>query len=111
MYRSVETCRRQGVKLGFGTDLPGNFGERQNEEFRLRATVQPPIEILRSATAINAELLGMTGEIGCVRPGAHADILVVNGDPTRDISVLTDPGTGLSLIMSRGSLVKNTLPN
>jgi len=53
----------------------------------------------------------MTGEIGCVRPGAHADILVVNGDPTRDISVLTDPGTGLSLIMSRGSLVKNTLPN
>jgi imidazolonepropionase-like amidohydrolase len=111
MYRSLETCRRQGVKLGFGTDLPGNFGERQNEEFRLRATVQPPIEILRSATAVNAELLGMTGEIGCVRPGAYADILVVNGDPTRDISVLADPDTGLSLIMSRGSLVKNILPN
>jgi imidazolonepropionase-like amidohydrolase len=111
MYRSVEICRRQGVKLGFGTDLPGNFGERQNEEFRLRATVQPPIEILRSATVVNAELLGMTGEIGCVRPGAYADILVVNGDPTRDISVLADPDTRLSLIMSRGSLVKNILPN
>jgi imidazolonepropionase-like amidohydrolase len=110
MYRSLEVCRRHGVKLGFGTDLPGNFGERQNEEFRLRAAVQPPIEILRSATAVNAELLGMAGEIGCVRPGAYADILVVNGDPTRDISVLAEPATGLSLIMSRGSLVKNILP-
>jgi imidazolonepropionase-like amidohydrolase len=110
MYRSLEVCRRNGVKLGFGTDLPGNFGERQNEEFRLRAAVQPPIEILRSATAVNAELLGMSGEIGCVRPGAYADILVVNGDPTRDISVLAEPATGLSLIMSRGSLVKNMLP-
>jgi imidazolonepropionase-like amidohydrolase len=109
MYRSLEICRRHGVKLGFGTDLPGNFGERQNEEFRLRATVQPPIEILRSATVVNAALLGMAGEIGCVRPGAYADILVVNGDPTRDISVLAEPDTGLSLIMSRGSLVKNIL--
>jgi imidazolonepropionase-like amidohydrolase len=111
MYRSVETCRRQGVKLGFGTDLPGNFGERQNEEFRLRSTVQPAIEILRAATAVNAELLGMTDQIGCVRPGAFADILVVNGDPTRDISVLADPDKRFSLIMSGGSLVKNILPN
>lgn len=110
MFRSLEVCRRHDVKLGFGTDLPGNFGERQNEEFRLRAAVQPAIEILRSATAVNAELLGMAGEIGCVRPGAYADLLVVNGDPTRDISILAEPATGLSLIMSRGSLVKNILP-
>ena len=99
------------MKLGFGTDLPGNFGERQNQEFRLRAAVQPALEILRSATAVNAELLGMEGEIGCVRPGAYADLLVVNGDPTCDISVLAEPATGLSLTMSRGSLVKNILPS
>jgi imidazolonepropionase-like amidohydrolase len=111
MYRSLEVCRRYGVKFGFGTDLPGNFGERQNQEFRLRAAVQPAIEILRSATAVNAELLGMEGEIGCVRPGAYADLLVVNGDPTCGISVLAEPATGLSLIMSRGSLVKNILPS
>jgi imidazolonepropionase-like amidohydrolase len=109
MYRSIEVCARQGVKLGFGTDLPGNFGERQNEEFRLRATVQPSIDVLRSATTVNAALLGMDGEIGCVRAGAYADLLVVSGDPTRDVSVLAEPAANIGLIMTRGSLVKNIL--
>ncbi len=109
MYRSIEVCARHGVNLGFGTDLPGNFGDRQNEEFRLRATVQPSIDVLRSATTVNAALLGLDGEIGCVRAGAHADLLVVNTDPTRDISILAEPAASISLIMARGSLVKNIL--
>lgn len=109
MYRSIEVCARSGVKLGFGTDLPGNFGDRQNEEFRLRATVQPSIDVLRSATTVNAALLGLDGEIGCVREGAYADLLVVNADPTRDISILAEPAASISLIMARGSLVKNIL--
>jgi imidazolonepropionase-like amidohydrolase len=109
MYPSIETCARQGVKLGFGTDLPGNFGERQNEEFRLRAAVQASIDVLRSATSVNAALLGLDDEIGCVRAGAYADLLVVTGDPTRDISLLAEPEACISLIMARGSLVKNML--
>jgi imidazolonepropionase-like amidohydrolase len=109
MYRSIEVCARHGVKLGFGTDLPGNFGDRQNEEFRLRATVQTSIDVLRSATIVNAALLGLDGEIGCVRAGAYADLLVVNADPTRDISILAEPAASISLIMARGSLVKNIL--
>jgi imidazolonepropionase-like amidohydrolase len=109
MYRSIEVCARHGVNLGFGTDLPGNFGDRQNEEFRLRATVQPSIDVLRSATTVNAALLGLDGEIGCVRAGAYADLLVVNADPTRDISILAEPAASISLIMARGSLVKNIL--
>ena len=109
MYRSIEVCARHGVKLGFGTDLPGNFGDRQNEEFRLRATVQSSIDVLRSATTVNAALLGLDGEIGCVRAGAYADLLVVNADPTRDISILAEPAASISLIMARGSLVKNIL--
>jgi imidazolonepropionase-like amidohydrolase len=109
MYRSLEVCRSHGVKLGFGTDLPGNFGERQNQEFRLRSAVLPAVEILRSATSVNASLLQMEAEIGCIKAGASADILVVNGDPTRDISVLAEPDKGLSLIMARGSIIKNLL--
>jgi imidazolonepropionase-like amidohydrolase len=109
MYRSIEVCARHGVKLGFGTDLPGNFGDRQNEEFRLRATVQTSIDVLRSATIVNAALLGLDGEIGCVRAGAYADLLVVNADPTRDVSILAEPVASISLIMARGSLVKNIL--
>jgi imidazolonepropionase-like amidohydrolase len=109
MYRSIEVCARHGVKLGFGTDLPGSFGDRQNEEFRLRATVQHSIDVLRSATTVNAALLGLDGEIGCVRAGAYADLLVVNADPTRDISILAEPAARISLIMARGSLVKNIL--
>jgi imidazolonepropionase-like amidohydrolase len=71
--------------------------------------VQPSIDVLRSATTVNAALLGLDGEIGCVRAGAYADLLVVNADPTRDISILAEPAASISLIMARGSLVKNIL--
>ena len=109
MYRSVEVCAQHGVRLGFGTDLPGTFGERQNEEFRLRATVQSSHEVLRSATSINAALLGLEGQIGCIHSGACADILVVKGDPLQDVSLLASPAENISLIMAAGAIVKNAL--
>jgi imidazolonepropionase-like amidohydrolase len=108
-YQSIETCARRDVKLGFGTDLPAGFAQDQNREFRLRRQVQPSAAVLQSATSVNAELLQMEGKIGCVRPGAHADLLVVRGDPLEDATLLADPEVNISLIMAAGSIVKNTL--
>jgi imidazolonepropionase-like amidohydrolase len=65
---------------------------------------------LRTATSVNAELLGLEGQIGCIRAGACADILVVNGDPLQDVSILAEPTANISLIMAAGSIVKNILP-
>ena len=80
--------KRAGVKMGLGTDLLGAQHVRQTSEFTLRAQVLPAIDILRSACVVNAELLGQTGRLGAVREGAAADLLVVEGNPLEDISVL-----------------------
>jgi imidazolonepropionase-like amidohydrolase len=61
--------------------------------------------VLRSATSINAELLGLTDEIGTLRVGAAADLLAVEGDPLKDIAVLTEPQSHLKLILAGGRVV------
>ena len=88
---ALERAARGGVKLVYGSDLLGGMHRHQKHEFRLRAEVQPPIEIIRSATSIAAALVNMTGEIGTLRPGAHADLLVLDGDPLADVGVLVEP--------------------
>ncbi len=107
--RSLEICRRAGVKMGFGTDLLGALQAEQGREFLLRREVLPPIEIVRQATRIGAEIVGMPGRIGAVRPGAIADLLVVDGDPLRRIELLAGQGEHLAVIMKSGRLVKNRL--
>jgi len=101
--RALETCRRAGVRIGFGTDLLGTSQRLQLEEFRIRAAIQPPLEIIRSATVIGAEVLGMPGRLGRLVPGAHADALVVDGNPLRDLSCLWDLSLGgPALVMKDG---------
>ncbi|MDI2027077.1 amidohydrolase family protein [Saccharopolyspora sp. TS4A08] len=88
---ALETAHRGGVKIVYGTDLLGGMHRHQNEEFRIRSEVQEPLEVIRSATSTAAELLGMSGEIGTLREGARADLVVCDGDPLGDISALADP--------------------
>jgi imidazolonepropionase-like amidohydrolase len=100
---------RAGVKMGFGTDLLGPLHLRQGSEFQLRAQALPALEILRSACAINAAILGREGRLGAVREGALADLLVVDGDPLKDISLLSGNGEKLAIVMSRGRFHKRAL--
>lgn len=102
----LEIMHRAGVKMGFGSDLLGPHHVRQGTEFTIRRRALPAWEILHSATAVNAELLGMKGQLGVVTPGALADLLVVDGDPVADIAILAANGAHLPLIMQDGNLVK-----
>jgi imidazolonepropionase-like amidohydrolase len=95
--------------MGFGTDLLGSLHVRQSTEFTLRAQVLPAIDVLRSACTVNAELLGQTGKLGCIRKGAIADILVADGNPLEDLSVLASGGDRLSIIMKEGRFHKRTI--
>ncbi|HUR89800.1 MAG TPA: amidohydrolase family protein [Ramlibacter sp.] len=105
----LDTMRKAGVKLCYGTDLLGSLYTRQCREFTLRSEVFSPLELLRQATSIPAAMMMMDGQIGCVAPGASADLLVVDGDPLKDISLLAADGANLRTIMRAGELVKNEL--
>jgi len=81
---------------------------RQSTEFTLRAKVLPAIDVLRSACVVNAELLGQSGKLGCVREGAVADLLLLDGNPLEDMSVLGSGGDRIALIMKDGQFHKRT---
>jgi imidazolonepropionase-like amidohydrolase len=105
---SLEIMKRAGVKMGFGTDLLGSQHVRQSTEFTLRAQVLPAIDVLRSACSVNAELLGQSGKLGCIRKGAVADLLVVEGNPLKDIALLAREHKGIVMIMKDGQFCKRT---
>ena len=89
-----------------GPDTPGS-AEQQIAD--LRARVLRPIDVLRSACVVNADLLGQAGKLGCIRESAVADLLVVDGNPLEDISVLGSGGDRLSIIMKDGSFHKRAI--
>lgn len=70
----------------------------------MRIELDTAPNVIRSATAINAELLMQT-----TSPGAYADILVVEGDPLTDLRVMLQPEKNLKLIMKDGTIFKNEL--
>jgi imidazolonepropionase-like amidohydrolase len=107
--KSLEVCKRNGIPVAYGSDLLGELHWDQSREFVIRAEVVAPIEIIRSATTIGAEVLRMPGKVGTLRAGAFADVIVVDGDPLKDLALLGDQGKHLSLIMKGGVLHKNRL--
>jgi len=107
--RSLEICQRAGVPVAFGTDLLGQLQVEQSREFSIRAQVVKPIDIIRSATTIGAKVLRREGQLGCIKPGAWADLLVVDGNPLKDVTVLEHQGRHLSAIMKGGTFHKNRL--
>jgi imidazolonepropionase-like amidohydrolase len=107
--RSLEICRAAGVKIGFGSDLLGQLQTDHCTEFTLRAGAMSPQEIIRSATLVNAEIVRQEGKLGELIPGAFADLLVVDGDPYRDLGVFRSDGGRLDAIMANGMFVRNRL--
>jgi len=106
------------TKIAFGSDIvtdPETL-ERINDEFKYRAQWFTPAEILRQATSVSAELLALSGprnpypgKLGVIEEGAYADLLLINGDPLKDITILTKPEENLELIMKDGKIYKNII--
>ncbi len=106
---SLEIARDAGVEIGFGTDLLGETHELQSREFRIRAEVQSPADVIRSATLTNARILEREGELGEIVPGARADLVAVDGDPLSDLSLLEDQGKHLPLVLKDGEALVDRL--
>src|SRR5262249_53325483 len=107
--RSLEICKRAGVEVGYGTDLLGALQVEESREFRIRSEVLSPIEIIRQATTIGAKIVRQENKIGTLKAGAFADLLLIDGDPLKNLGLFEEQGKHMSVIMKGGKFHKNKL--
>lgn len=101
---TLEAADRAGLKIVFGTDLLAALQSQQSREFLIRKDIQTAESIIRSATTVAAELIGMTGQVGVVAPGATADLLIIDGNPLDDVGILAEPDKNIRAVISNGKL-------
>ena len=101
---SFQKAMRAGVKIVFGTDVGGfSWTDPIAQEFgKMVELGMSPVDAIRAATSSAADMLDMTGDVGVIAPGAYADVIAVNGDPLRDISVLKN----VQFVMKDGNVFK-----
>ena len=107
--KSLDIAKHYGIKMGFGTDLFKNPSHYQNEEFLIRSEVLTNLEIIQSATIINAEIVNLKNKIGQIKENFIADYIVLKESPIDDINILNSPDNEFLIIAKDGVIVKNIL--
>lgn len=116
--RAYALARKHGVRIGWGTDtlFDADLARRQGKQLAKMTRWFTPAEVLTMATSGNADLLSLSGPrhpypgvLGRIDPGAWADVLLVDGDPLSDLTLLADPDQNLSVIVKDGVIHKNRL--
>ena len=105
---SLKIARAAGLTICSGSDVLAGMQPFKTMEFALKAEVLGAHDALLSATRTNAELFGMADEIGTVEEGKRADLIVVEGEPLEDITILQD-ADNVRLVMRDGAIFKNLL--
>jgi imidazolonepropionase-like amidohydrolase len=102
-YKAFERAYAAGVKIAFGTDA-GTFDHGTNaKEFEFMVNFgMKPMDALRSATVVTADLFGIAAEAGTLEPGKLADIVAVKGDPLEQISAMRQ----VDFVMKSGRVAK-----
>jgi imidazolonepropionase-like amidohydrolase len=117
--RTYELAKKYKIKTAFGTDVLFSQALAQQQGAILASLVRwyTPAEALVMATGTNAQLLALSGKrspyrgkLGVVEEGALADLLLVDGDPLKDIKLVADPAKNFLVIMKDGRIYKNTRP-
>lgn len=103
---SLKIMQNAGLPMAYGSDLLGGMQIHQSEEFIIRARVLKNHKVIESATSLAAKLLRLEGKVGTLANNAYADLLVIDGDPLKDISLLTGQGKHMPIIMKGGRFVK-----
>lgn len=107
-YEAVRHADEAGTQVGFGTDLLGALQGRESDELVVRGKISAPAAVLRSATSVNARLLGLADQIGHVKAGHQADLIVVAGDPLASLDGFADPRRNIEMVF-KGGIVKRDL--
>lgn len=116
--RTVALAKKYGIRMAVGTDIlfsPAGAA-RQGEVLARMSTWYSPAEVLIMATATNGELLQLSGarnpypgKLGVVEQGALADLLLVQGNPLEDLSLIQNPARNFVVIMKDGVIFRNQL--
>ena len=107
--RSLQMALEAGVKVVAGTDEGGwEHGNNAHEILCLVEAGMTPMQAIVAATGHAAQCIGLDKEIGTIEAGKNADLVLVDGDPSRDVSVL-ERGKGVKLVMKGGDICKNEL--
>jgi imidazolonepropionase-like amidohydrolase len=101
---AIELARAAGVSIGWGSDLMGDLEDEQLHGLRAQIEVEGPLEVLRSVTIVNAELLRRP-DLGRIAPGARGDLVVYAGNPLEDPSLLWEPGGERRTVVRTGQVV------
>jgi len=98
---------KMGIKISFGTDAAVYPHGQNAKEFKLMVDLgMAPIDALKSATANDADLLGITQKVGTLEKGKLADVIAMPGDPTIDITVTER----VSFVMREGKIIRHGPP-
>ena len=107
---SVQKARRAGVKIACGTDSGGTWapcGENARElELLVKFGGMTPMEAITAATKVSAEAIGRDEDLGTIEPNKLADIILVEGDPLKDIRLLQD-ASNVKMVIKGGKIEVN----
>ncbi len=108
-YDAIRNAMEAGIQIGGGTDLTGGNTIYASGAVAYQAKAMGPMGALVAFTKTNAKVLGIENETGTIEPGKLADILVVKGDPLKDIDLFKNHQDNMLVIMQGGKLHKNLL--
>lgn len=111
-------AKKHNIKTAWGTDtlFDAHLATRQGAQLAKLTRWYTPLEILKMATSVNAELCALSGprnpypgKLGVIAAGALADLIIVDGDPLSNIQLLAQPEQAFRVIVKDGVIYKNTL--
>lgn len=104
---SIKLAIESGVRVAFGTDMGvGPHGLNGEEFLLMRELGMEPIDCIRSATTVAADVIGMKG-VGTLEAGSWGDVIGVPGDPVANLELLSKP-ENVKLVVKGGELVKHS---
>jgi imidazolonepropionase-like amidohydrolase len=106
---SLEIAFKAGVSIGSGSDLLGPMQIYKGGELELQAQVMGPMGALLAATRTNAKIIRHEEHLGTIAPGKLADLILIQGDPLKDIAIFKEYKKNLLLIVQNGKIYKNIL--
>jgi imidazolonepropionase-like amidohydrolase len=115
---AIKYAKKYKVKTAFGTDLifDAELAAKEGKFLAKMKKWYTPFEALKMATHDNAELIKMCGprdpypgDLGVVKEGALADLLLVDGNPLENLDLVADPEKNFLIIMKDGKIYKNTI--
>jgi imidazolonepropionase-like amidohydrolase len=107
--QALSIAQREGVKIASGSDLLGPMQVYKGMELELKSRVLGPMGAIVAATKTNAELLRKERDLGTIEAGKFADLILVDGDPLKDITLFQKYSEKITLIMQGGAVYKNIL--